>query len=108
MDEAHAARQLGDERIAVGREREVARAREPFGDRHEAHAEQVARRALALRLAVWRAGARNPRVEHERVGWRRRRSARDGRRLGCLHAAAGEHEAQHESAAHERVDRVFS
>ncbi len=26
----------------------------------------------------------------------------------ALHAAAGEHEAEHESAAHERVDRLFS
>ncbi len=80
MDEAHAARELGDERIAVGREREVARAREPFGNRHEAHAEQIARRALALRLAVRRARARHPRVEHERVGRRRRGSNRGRRR----------------------------
>ena len=74
-----AARALGDQEIALRRERDVARAREPFGDRNEAHAEQLAGRALALWLAIRRARSRHPRVEHERIGRRGRRRWARGR-----------------------------
>src|SRR5205814_9454244 len=55
-------RELGDQELTVWRERDVARTPEPFGDRDEAHTEQLARRAPTLRLAVPRATAPHPPV----------------------------------------------
>ena len=93
--DAHAVRELGDQQIAVRHERDVARIRQAFGDRHEPHAKQLAGRALALRLAVRRARARHPRVEHERIGRRRRRcGARSRARRRALHARLHERERQ--------------
>ena len=73
-------RELRDQQIAVRRERDVARAPQAFRYGHEPHAEQLAGRALALRLAVRRARPRHPCVEHERV--RRRRRWSGGRDAG--------------------------
>ena len=91
-----AARVLGDQQVAVRRERDVARALEPFGDGDEPHAEQLAGRALALRLAVRRARSRHPRVEHERVGRRAAVAlARRGRVGRCARRAALRKHEQH-------------
>ncbi len=101
---ARAAHQLGDQEVAVRCERDVARAREPLGYGDEAHAEQLAGRALALRLAVRRARARHPGVEHERaarapraaVRLRLRRALRSAcslaRALATAATAIGTHE----------------
>ena len=79
--QTHAPRQLGDHDPAIWRKCDVARATQAVGDRHETHAKEVSRRALALWLAIRRARSRDPGVEHERDGGQRLRRRGSGGRI---------------------------